>query len=32
MFWNGFAIGCLATVAAEFVAVVVYAIKKGGKK
>lgn len=31
-FWNGFVYGCFATVLIEIVALVVYVIKKGGKK
>lgn len=31
-FWNGFVYGCFATVLFEIVALVVYAVKKGGKK
>jgi hypothetical protein len=31
-FWNGFVYGFSATVLIEIVAVVVYAIKRGGKK
>lgn len=31
-FLNGFVYGCFATVIAEVVALVVYAIKRGGKK
>ena len=31
-FWNGFVYGCFATAIAEIVALVVYAIKRGGKK
>ena len=31
-FWNGFVYGCFATVLIEVVALVVYAIKRGGKK
>lgn len=31
-FWNGFVYGCVATVIAETVALVVYAVKRGGKK
>ena len=31
-FWNGFVYGCLATLLIEIFAVVVYAVKKGGKK
>lgn len=32
MFWNGFTIGCLLTIAVEAVGIFVYAFKKGGKK
>lgn len=31
-FWNGFVYGCFATVLIEIVALVVYALNKGGKK
>ena len=31
-FWSGFVYGCFVTVIAEVVALVVYAIKRGGKK
>ena len=31
-FWNDFVYGCFATVLIEVVALVVYAIKRGGKK
>lgn len=31
-FWNGFVYGCFATALIEIVAVVVYAVKRGGKK
>ena len=31
-FWNGFVYGCFATVLIETGALVVYAIKRGGKK
>ena len=31
-FWNGFVYGCFATVLIEIVALVVYALKRGGKK
>ena len=31
-FWSGFVYGCSATVLIEIVAVVVYAVKRGGKK
>lgn len=31
-FWNGFVYGCFATVLLEIAALVVYAIKRGGKK
>jgi hypothetical protein len=31
-FWDGFVYGCFATVFIEIVALVVYAIKRGGKK
>lgn len=31
-FWNGFVYGFFATLLAEIVALVVYAIKRGGKK
>ena len=30
--WNGFVYGCFATVLIEIVALVVYAVKRGGKK
>lgn len=31
-FWNGFIYGCFETVLAEIVALVVYVVKRGGKK
>ena len=31
-FWNGFVYGCFATVLGEILALVVYAIRRGGKK
>ena len=31
-FWSGFVCGCFATVLIEIVALVAYAVKRGGKK
>jgi hypothetical protein len=29
MFWNGFAVGCLAVIVAEIIGIIVYAVKRG---